>query len=78
MSTATHVPTQRPAMNNKTLRPDLIEVLKDVLALRNYTRQNGGQFKTHKSERALLAPLNPRDLADVLRHLDEIEQLAKR
>ncbi len=81
MSTATYAPTGSTTMNNnnsKTLREDLIEVVKNVLVLRNYTRSNGGQFKTHRSERAILAALNPNDLAAVLRTIDEIEQLAKR
>jgi hypothetical protein len=63
-------------MNNspntpKQLRPDLQEVVKDILALRALKRNE--HYVTHRAQRDLLNQLNPRDLADVARALEAIE-----
>ena len=77
MSTAVLPQIQGYVMNPKpALRSDLAEVVKDILVLRAFTRQEGGMFKTHKSQRMLLQRLNPQDLAMVLRALDEAERSA--
>lgn len=55
-----------------TLRPDLREVVKDILALRNFAKLDG-YFKTHKSQRALLEKLNAQDLATVTRAIADAE-----
>lgn len=75
MSTAVYAPTlQRPVVMNSTLtlRSELQEVVRDILSLRAFTRQDG-KFCTHKSQRALLARLNPQDLASVTRAIAEAE-----
>ena len=65
---------QRSVMNiNPSLRHDLQEIVKNILALRAFTQQDG-KFCTHKSQRALLAGLNPHDLAAVTRAIAEAEQ----
>ena len=69
----------RPIMETSTvptLPPAVMEVAKQVLALRIYHKKSNGQFYTHKSERFLLAQLGPADLANVLLVLAEAEKAA--
>ena len=53
-------------------RPDLQEVLADVLALREMSRVD--HMLTHKSQREILARLNAQDLATVARAISEAER----
>jgi hypothetical protein len=48
-------------------RPDLQEIVADVLALRSLSK--GGVLLTHRSQRDLLVGLNPQELAAVSRAL---------
>ena len=59
----------RPQLQN---RPDLQEIVKDILALRAMTRTDN--FLTHKSQRALMAHLTPQELAVVARAIAESEK----
>ena len=73
MSTASHMtPMRRGAvMETPQLRPELQEVVADVLALRAMARND--HFVTHKAQRELLGKLNAQDLAVVARALAEAE-----
>ena len=51
-------------MQQRPLRPDLQEIVDDLLALRAMTKHD---ILTHKSQRELVKDLNPRDMADVSR-----------
>lgn len=54
------------------LRPDLEEVVKDILALRAMAKTDN--FLTYRSQRKILARLNAKDLAAVARALTEAER----
>lgn len=77
---ATMIATQvgvKPMTTNATRpqlqdRPDLQEIVKDILALRAMTRTDN--FLTHKSQRALMAHLTPQELAVVARAVAESER----
>ena len=78
MSTATYgvcaVPTG-VVMNTapaKELRPDLQEVVADILALKAMTKNE--RFITHKAQREILGKLNASDLAVVARAIAEAEK----
>lgn len=52
-------------------RPDLQDVVRDVLALRKMTKLDN--FMTHKTQRAILSYLTPLELVAVARALEEAE-----
>lgn len=54
------------------LRPDLQEVVKDILALKALEKNE--RFITHKAQRDLLGKLNPQDLAAVARAIAEAQR----
>ncbi|HEY6766531.1 MAG TPA: hypothetical protein VI386_17365 [Candidatus Sulfotelmatobacter sp.] len=56
----------------QTLRPDLQEVVKDVLALKAMAKKDN--FLTHRSQRAILNRLNAKDLAAVARVIAEADK----
>ena len=59
----------------KQLRPDLQEVVADILALK--ALKTNEHFVTHKAQRELLSQLNAADLAAVARALEEAENRKK-
>jgi hypothetical protein len=70
MSTVGYQPTQEVIVMSKQttpLRPDLQEVVADILALRALTRKD--HFITHKTQRDILNRLNQDDLTVVARAL---------
>lgn len=56
----------------KQLRPELQEVVADILALKAMARND--HFITHKAQREILSKLNPNDLAAVARSISEAER----
>lgn len=54
------------------LRPDLHEVVQEILALRAFSKTD--HFFTHKAQRKILARLNAKDLAAVVRAIQEAEK----
>ena len=56
----------------KTLRPDLQEVVADILALK--AMEKNERFITHKAQREILSKLNAGDLATVARAIAEAEK----
>lgn len=56
----------------KQLRPDLQEVVADILALKKLEKNE--RFITHKAQRELLGKLNASDLASVARAISEAEK----
>jgi len=56
----------------KQLRPQLQEIVSDLLALK--TMAKDGTIMTHHSQRELVKHLSPRDLADVARAVSETEK----
>ena len=56
----------------KQLRPDLQEVVADIVALKAMTKNE--HFITHKAQREILSKLNPSDLAAVARAIAEEEK----
>ena len=54
------------------LRPDLQEVVADILALKQM--ENTERFITHKAQREILGKLNANDLAAVSRAIREAEK----
>lgn len=75
MSTAT-VPTleMRAVFMSqpKQLRPDLQDVVTDILALK--AMEKNERFITHKAQREILGKLNAEDLAAVARGIGEAEK----
>ena len=55
----------------KQLRPDLQEIVNDMLALRALAKSG---ILTHYSQRDLLKPLNSRDMANVARAIETAEK----
>ncbi len=55
--------------NTNNLKPENAEVVKKIRILRAYTRKTG--FQTGRSVNALLAPLAPDDLVEVLTTLEQ-------
>jgi hypothetical protein len=65
MSTAIQViSTGAVVMNEKQLRPELQEIVTDLLALKAMAKDG---ILTHHSQRELVKHLSPRDMADVAR-----------
>jgi hypothetical protein len=63
------------SMNQPTLlRPELEEIVKEILALRAMAKKD--HFFTHKAQREILGRLNAKDLATVARALFEADQQA--
>ena len=60
------------SMTDSTLRPDLQEIVKDILALRAMAKKD--HFLTHRSQRKILARLNAKDLAVVARAISDAER----
>ena len=56
----------------KQLRPELEEIVRDLLALREMAKTGG--ILTHHSQRELVKHLNARDLADVARAVSLTEK----
>ena len=56
----------------KQLRPELQEVVADILALK--AMEKNERFITHKAQREILGKLNPSDLAAVARAISEAEK----
>ena len=56
----------------KELRPDLQEVVADILALKKMEKNE--KFITHKAQREILNTLNASDLAAVARAIAEAEK----
>ena len=56
----------------KQLRPDLQEVVADILALKALEKNE--RFITHKAQREILSKLNADDLAAVARAIAEAEK----
>jgi len=56
----------------KQLRPDLQEVVADILALKKLEKNE--RFITHKAQREILNKLNTSDLAAVARAIAEAEK----
>jgi len=72
MSTAIQVIHTGAVMNQpKQLKPDLQEIVNDLLALKAMAK---GGILTHHSQRELVKHLSPRDLADVARAVSEAEK----
>jgi len=78
MAAAATVATPRfeigaPAMNQpKQLRPDLQEVVADILALK--AMEKNERFITHKAQREILGKLNASDLAAVARAIADADK----
>jgi hypothetical protein len=56
----------------KQLRPDLQEVVADILALKALAKND--HFITNKAQREILSKLTPSDLAAVARSISEAEK----
>jgi len=78
MSTASYGAVSTPirrAVMEKQLRPELQEVVDNIMALRRMAMND--HFSTHRSQRDLLAKLNSEDLAMVARALEAEEAKQK-
>jgi hypothetical protein len=71
MSTNEVTPTPQPKLTLAD-RPDLQEIVADIMALKALGR--GSLFLTHKSQREILNKLNPYDLCLVARAAAEAEK----
>jgi hypothetical protein len=60
--------------SNSALRPDLQEIVRDLLGLKALEKNE--RFITHKAQREILSKLNPADLTAVARALFEANQQA--
>lgn len=72
MSTSMVQATGVSFMPPKQLRPDLLEVVADILALKKLEKNE--RFITHKAQREILNRLNASDLATVARAISESEK----
>jgi hypothetical protein len=59
-------------MSEKQLRPDLEQIVIDLVALRALAKD--GTIMTHHSQRDLVKHLSPRDMADVARAVSLMEK----